>query len=138
MLAITGRSAGGLLASAVLNMRPGLCKAAVLKVPFVDVLGTVSDDTLPFTAYEYEEWGDPSKPEVVDYIKSYCPLVNLGRHHYPHVLCVSAVDDALVSPIQVVKYVQQLRKAKADHHPVLLRVNEVGCQIPMRVPFCVT
>ncbi|EDQ89629.1 uncharacterized protein MONBRDRAFT_25175 [Monosiga brevicollis MX1] len=126
-LALTGRSAGGLLVGAVLNMRPDLCAAALLKVPFLDVVTTVQDASAPYTAYEYEEWGDPEDPIMMGYMRSYCPYTNLrpGKT-YPYVMCVTATNDNLVSVAQPTKWVHRLRQVKGDWKPVLLRANSGG------------
>eukprot|EP01147_Barroeca_monosierra_P001665 gene1665-4794_t len=126
MLAISGRSAGGLLVGAVLNMRPDLFKAALIKVPFVDVLTTMLDENIAWTAFEYEEWGDPHNPQVYRYIQSYCPYTNIRRQAYPHILCISATNDPYVSVREPAKWVARLRSRKSDRRPILLRVNQGG------------
>src|SRR5262249_33917582 len=85
-LVIQGASAGGLLIGAVVNQRPDLCKAAVLEVPFVDVINTMLDASLPLTVQEYLEWGNPNIKEEYDYIKTYCPYTNLAAKAYPSLL----------------------------------------------------
>ncbi len=82
-LAIQGGSAGGLLMGAVTNLRPDLCKVAVSRVPFVDVINTMLDESLPLTVGEFEEWGNPKKKDEYDYMKSYCPYDNLAAQAYP-------------------------------------------------------
>jgi oligopeptidase B len=123
-LAISGGSAGGLLIGAVLNFRPDLCKVALLEVPFVDVLNTMSDDTLPLTTQEYIEWGNPtaSKPEY-DYIKSYCPYTNIKHTGYPAMLVRTSLNDSQVLYHEPAKYVAKMRATRTDHHALLLYIN---------------
>jgi oligopeptidase B len=122
-LAIHGESAGGMLIGAVLNMRPDLCKAAVLQVPFVDVLNTMLDPDLPLTTQEYEQWGNPSKKPDYEYIKSYCPYTNLGKKAYPSILVMTSLNDSQVMYWEPAKYVAKLRAVKTDANPLLLKVN---------------
>ncbi len=122
-LVIEGRSAGGLLIGATLNLRPDLCKAAVLGVPFVDVLNTMSDATLPLTTGEYIEWGNPNNKAEYDYIKSYSPYDNLAAKNYPDILCLSSLNDSQVPYWEPTKYVAKLRTLKTDHNPLLLKMN---------------
>ena len=122
-LVIEGGSAGGLLIGATLNLRPDLCKAAVLAVPFVDVLNTMSDPTLPLTTGEYIEWGNPSNKAEYDYIKSYSPYDNLAAKDYPDILCLSSLNDSQVPYWEPTKYVAKLRTLKTDHHTLLLKMN---------------
>jgi oligopeptidase B len=122
-LAIQGDSAGGLLVGAVLNMRPELFRAAVLQVPFVDVLTAMLDETLPLTAAEYPEWGDPRDPRAYAYMKSYSPYENIRAASYPAVLVKTSLHDSLVMFWGPVKYVARLRATKTDARPLLCRVN---------------
>ena len=122
-LVIEGGSAGGLLIGATLNLRPDLCKAAVLAVPFVDVLNTMSDASLPLTTGEYIEWGNPNNKAEYDYIKSYSPYDNLRAAAYPDILCLTSLNDSQVPYWEPTKYVAKLRTLKTDHHPLLLKVN---------------
>ncbi len=122
-LVIEGGSAGGLLIGATLNLRPDLCKAAVLAVPFVDVLNTMSDPTLPLTTSEYIEWGNPNNKAEYDYIKSYSPYDNLAAKNYPDILCLSSLNDSQVPYWEPTKYVAKLRTLKTDHHALLLKMN---------------
>ena len=89
---IEGGSAGGLLMGAVTNMRPDLFKAVVSKVPFVDVINTMLDETLPLTVGEFEEWGNPKEKAAYDYMKSYCPYANLERKAYPAILVKTSLQ----------------------------------------------
>ncbi len=122
-LAIEGGSAGGLLISVVLNMRPDLCKAAVLRVPFVDVINTMLDESLPLTVGEFEEWGNPKLREHYDYMKTYCPYTNLRAHPYPAILIRTSLNDSQVMYWEPAKYVARLRALKADDNPLLFTIN---------------
>jgi oligopeptidase B len=125
-LAIHGGSAGGLLIGAVLNFRPDVCKAAVLEVPFVDVVNTMLDPTLPLTVQEYLEWGNPNVKEEYEYIKSYCPYTNLAAKDYPAMLVRTSLNDSQVMYWEPAKYVAKLRTLRTDHNPLLLTVNMAG------------
>ncbi len=122
-LAIQGGSAGGLLIGAVLNLRPDLCHAAVLEVPFVDVINTMLDDSLPLTAQEFLEWGNPKVEKEYRYIKTYCPYTNLAAKDYPAMLVLAGLNDSRVMYWEPATYVAKLRTLKTDRHPLLLRVN---------------
>jgi oligopeptidase B len=120
---IEGGSAGGLLMGAVTNMRPDLWKAVVSKVPFVDVVNTMLDESLPLTVGEFEEWGNPKKPDEYAYIKSYCPYTNLAKQAYPSILVKTSFNDSQVMYWEPAKYVAKLRTLKTDAHPLLLKTN---------------
>jgi oligopeptidase B len=121
---ITGASAGGLLMGAVLNMRPDLFKAAVVGVPFVDVINTELDDTLPLTAGEWEEWGNPVKSkENFDYMLSYSPYDNVGAKAYPAMLVKTSLNDSQVLFHEPTKYVAKLRAMKTDKNPLIFKIN---------------
>jgi oligopeptidase B len=123
-LVITGASAGGLLMGAVLNMRPDLFKAAVVGVPFVDVINTELDDTLPLTAGEWEEWGNPIKSkESFDYMLSYSPYDNVAARAYPAMLVKTSLNDSQVLFHEPTKYVAKLRALKTDRNPLIFKVN---------------
>jgi oligopeptidase B len=122
-LVIEGGSAGGLLMGAVTNMRPDLWKAVISKVPFVDVVNTMLDESLPLTVGEFEEWGNPKKKEEYDYIKTYCPYTNLGRKAYPAILVKTSFNDSQVMYWEPAKYVARLRTLKTDSNPLLLKTN---------------
>lgn len=124
-LAIMGRSAGGLLMGAVLNERPDLFQAAIAGVPFVDVLNTMLDASLPLTVGEYEEWGNPNEPEAYAYMKSYSPYDNVGPHDYPHVLVLAGLNDPRVQYWEPAKWVARLRATKQGAREVLLK-TEMG------------
>ncbi|HEY1016342.1 MAG TPA: S9 family peptidase [Herpetosiphonaceae bacterium] len=122
-LAIMGGSAGGLLMGAVLNARPELFKAAVAQVPFVDVVNTMLDPTLPLTVTEYDEWGNPADPEFFAYIRSYSPYDNVSAQAYPNLLVTAGLNDPRVSYWEPAKWVAKLRAAKTDANLLLLRTN---------------
>ncbi len=123
-LTITGGSAGGLLMGAVVNMRPDLFKAVISHVPFVDVLNSMLDPSLPLTAGEWEEWGDPIRDKThYEYIKSYCPYQNLATRAYPSLLVETSFDDSQVMYWEPAKYVAKLRALKTDTRPLLLKTN---------------
>ena len=120
---ITGGSAGGLLMGAVTNLRPDLWKAVVSLVPFVDVVNTMLDETLPLTVGEFEEWGNPKKKDEYDYIKGYCPYTNLAAKAYPAILVKTSFNDSQVMYWEPGKYVAKLRTLKTDANPLLLKTN---------------
>ena len=122
-LAIEGASAGGLLMGAVLNLRPDLPRAAIARVPFVDVINTMLDESLPLTAAEFEEWGNPRKREEYHYLKRYCPYSNLEAKAYPALLVKTAFNDSQVMYWEPAKYVARLRSLKTDGNPLLLKTN---------------
>jgi oligopeptidase B len=122
-LVIEGGSAGGLLMGAVTNMRPDLFRIVISHVPFVDVLNTMLDATLPLTVGEYEEWGNPQISEDYFYMKSYCPYTNLERKAYPTVLVKTGLNDSQVMYWEPAKYVAQLRALKTDANPLLFKIN---------------
>ena len=122
-LVIEGGSAGGLLMGAVANMRPDLFRMVINHVPFVDVLNTMLDASLPLTVGEYEEWGNPQIAEDYFYIKSYCPYTNLERKSYPVILAKTGLNDSQVMYWEVAKYVAKLRALKTDSNPLLLKIN---------------
>ena len=122
-MAIRGASAGGLLIGAVVNMRPDLARVAVLEVPFVDVINTMLDATLPLTIQEYLEWGNPNVKAEYDYMKTYCPYTNLERKDYPSILVRTSLNDSQVMYWEPAKYVARLRSLKTDANPLLLKIN---------------
>jgi oligopeptidase B len=125
-LVIEGGSAGGLLMGAVTNMRPDLFKIVVTRVPFVDVINTMLDETLPLTVGEFEEWGNPKKKEEYDYIKSYSPYDNLTAKPYPTILVKTSFDDSQVMYWEPAKYVAKLRSLKTDNNPLVFKINMAG------------
>jgi oligopeptidase B len=122
-LVIEGGSAGGLLMGAVTNMRPDLFTAVVSQVPFVDVINTMSDTSLPLTVGEFEEWGNPANKAEYDYIKSYDPYGNLTRQSYPALLVKTSFNDSQVMYWEPAKYVARLRTLKTDKNPLVFKVN---------------
>jgi oligopeptidase B len=125
-LVMRGGSAGGLLMGAVLNARPDLFRAVVADVPFVDVLTTILDETLPLTVTEWEEWGNPkADPEVYAYVKSYSPYDNVAAVAHPTVLALGGLNDPRVSYWEPAKWVQRLRDRDTGSAPILLK-TELG------------
>ena len=122
-LVIQGGSAGGLLMGAVTNLRPDLFRAVVSHVPFVDVINTMLDETLPLTVGEFEEWGNPKVEAEYRYIKQYDPYTNLRATAYPAMLVKTSFNDSQVSYHEPAKYVARLRTLKTDHNPLLLVTN---------------
>jgi oligopeptidase B len=122
-LAIEGGSAGGLLMGAVTNLRPELFHAVVSHVPFVDVLNTMLDASLPLTVGEYEEWGNPQVEEDYFYMKQYCPYTNVERKAYPRMLVKTAWNDSQVMYWEAAKYVAKLRAMTTDGNVLVLKTN---------------
>lgn len=122
-LAISGGSAGGLLMGAVINLRPDLFKAVVAHVPFVDVVTTILDTSLPLSAMEWEEWGNPNDPTYYDYMKSYSPYDNVEAKDYPAMLVTAGLNDPRVSYWEPAKWVAKLRTLKTDTQVLLLKTN---------------
>jgi oligopeptidase B len=122
-VAMEGGSAGGLLMGAVANLRPDLYRAVLSHVPFVDVINTMLDATLPLTIAEYEEWGDPNQPEAFEYMLQYSPYDNLGRKEYPAMLVKTSLNDSQVMYWEPAKYVAKLRTLKMDDRLLLLETN---------------
>lgn len=126
-LVIEGGSAGGLLMGAVVNARPELFRAALLEVPFVDVVNTMLDETLPLTVGEYIEWGNPQLPEQYAWLRAWSPYDNLKPGAYPAMLVRTGINDTQVAYWEPAKYVAKLRTLKTDEEPLLFRINlEVG------------
>ena len=118
-----GGSAGGLLMGAVMNMRPALFCGVVAHVPFVDVVTTMLDESIPLTTGEYDEWGNPGDPTFYDYIKSYSPYDNVSAHAYPHLLVMTGYHDSQVQYWEPAKWVAKLRALNAGDARVLLKTN---------------
>ncbi len=125
-LVIQGGSAGGLLVGATVNLRPDLCKAAVLQVPFVDVINTMLDESLPLTVQEFLEWGNPKKREEFEYMRTYCPYTNLAKKSYPAMLIETSLNDSQVLFHEPAKYTAKVRALKTDSNPVVFRCRMVG------------
>ncbi len=122
-LGIRGGSAGGLLIGAVMNLRPDLAAVALAHVPFVDVVTTMLDDTLPLTVTEYEEWGNPNEPEAYAYMRSYSPYDNVAAVDYPAVLATGGLNDPRVGFWEPAKWVARLRERGTGARPVLLQME---------------
>ncbi|MFO7634880.1 MAG: S9 family peptidase, partial [Caldilinea sp.] len=122
-LTIMGRSAGGLLMGAVTNLRPDLFAGVLAGVPFVDVISTMMDPSIPLTVIEYEEWGNPAEPQFYAYMRSYSPYDNLAATAYPPILATAGLHDPRVSYWEPAKYVARLRQIKTDDNVVLLKTN---------------
>jgi oligopeptidase B len=118
-----GGSAGGLLVAAVANMRPGLFAGIIAEVPFVDVLTTTSDASVPLTTLEYEEWGNPANKEDYDNIRSYSPYDNIERKAYPAMFVTAGLYDTQVSYAEPAKWVARLRATKTDDHELIFKTN---------------
>jgi oligopeptidase B len=123
---IEGRSAGGLLMGAVTNMRPDLFKVVLCEVPFVDVMNTMLDSTIPLTVGEYEEWGNPNQKGAFDYMLTYSPYDNVSTKDYPAILVQTSLDDSQVGYWEPSKYVAKLRALKTDKNPLVFFVNLHG------------
>ena len=122
-LVISGGSAGGLLMGAVINLRPDLFRAVLAEVPFVDVVNTMLDASLPLTVIEYDEWGNPNDPAAYEYIRSYSPYDNVEARHYPHILVTAGLNDPRVAYWEPAKWTAKLRAKKTDANRLLLRTN---------------
>ena len=122
-LTIAGWSAGGLLMGAVLNMRPDLFKAALVGVPFVDVMNTMLDETLPLTVTEFEEWGNPKEKAAFDYMITYSPYDNIEAKAYPDMLVKTSFNDSQVMYWEPSKYVAKMRATRTDHNTLIFKVN---------------
>ena len=122
-LYINGGSAGGLLMAAVVNMRPDLWNGVIAAVPFVDVVTTMSDPTIPLTTNEYDEWGNPANKESYDYMISYSPYDNLEKKAYPNMLVTTGLHDSQVQYFEPAKWVAKLRAMKTDNNKLFLYTN---------------
>jgi oligopeptidase B len=121
--AINGGSAGGLLMGAVVNMRPDLYHVVIADVPFVDVVTTMLDETLPLTTQEYQQWGDPNDVEAYRYMLAYSPYDNVTAQAYPNILATTGWNDTQVLYHEPAKWVAKLRAMKTDENIILLRTN---------------
>ncbi|MBZ5688816.1 MAG: S9 family peptidase [Acidobacteriia bacterium] len=122
-LVIEGASAGGLLMGAVLNLRPDLFHAAVVKVPFVDVMNTMLDESLPLTVGEFEEWGNPKEKPAFDYMITYSPYDNVEAKAYPNMLVKTSFNDSQVMYWEPAKYVAKMRATRTDHNTLIFKTN---------------
>lgn len=122
-LAAIGRSAGGLLMGAILNMRPDLFRAVVAGVPFVDVVTTMLDASIPLTALEWDEWGNPANPDDYAYMMQYSPYDNVKAQDYPHLYVYTGLNDPRVGYFEPAKWVARLRDRQTGQKPVLLKTH---------------
>jgi oligopeptidase B len=122
-LVIEGRSAGGLLMGAVLNMRPDLFHAALVGVPFVDVMNTMLDESIPLTVPEFEEWGNPKEKPAFNYMLTYSPYDNVEAKAYPNMLVRTSFNDSQVMYWEPAKYVAKMRALRTDHNTLILKTN---------------
>ena len=122
-LVIEGRSAGGLLMGAVVNLRPDLFRAVHAAVPFMEVINSMMDASLPLTVGEYLEWGNPNEKPAYDYMKTYSPYDNLEKRAYPAILVTTSFNDSQVMYWEPAKYVARLRTVKTDNNPLLLKIK---------------
>ncbi len=118
-----GGSAGGLLMGAIINMRPDLWKGVIAAVPFVDVVTTMSDSSIPLTTNEYDEWGNPADKESYDYMKSYSPYDNIANHTYPNMMVITGLHDSQVQYFEPAKWVAKIRAMKTDDHLLLMHTD---------------
>ena len=118
-----GGSAGGLLMGAVINLRPKLFSGIVAEVPFVDVVTTMLDDTIPLTTGEYDEWGNPNDKKFYDYILSYSPYDNVEPKAYPNLLVTTGLHDSQVQYWEPAKWVAKLRAMKTDDNRLVMKTN---------------
>jgi oligopeptidase B len=125
-LIANGGSAGGLLMGAIVNMRPDLFRAVVADVPFVDVINTMMDASLPLTAQEWQQWGDPHDSTQYAYMRSYSPYDNVARKAYPWMLVTTSLNDSQVMYWEPAKWVAKLRAMKTDSNPLYIKINMAG------------
>ena len=118
-----GGSAGGLLMGAIINIKPALFNGIIAAVPFVDVVTTMLDDTIPLTTGEYDEWGNPNEKEYYDYMKSYSPYDNVTKQNYPNMLVTTGLHDSQVQYFEPAKWVAKLRELKTDGNILLMHTN---------------
>ncbi len=118
-----GGSAGGLLMGAVVNLRPDLFRGVLAAVPFVDVVTTMLDSSIPLTTSEYDEWGDPNKPDYYEYMMTYSPYDNVRPKDYPALLVTTGLHDSQVQYFEPAKWVARLRMTKTDSNPLILKTN---------------
>ena len=121
-----GGSAGGLLMGAIINLEPELYKGILSGVPFVDVLTTMSDPTIPLTTFEYDEWGNPANIDEYNYIKQYSPYDNIYEANYPAVFITSSLYDSQVQYFEPAKYTPKLREYNQSDNPILMKMNLIG------------
>jgi oligopeptidase B len=125
-LIANGGSAGGLLMGVISNLRPELFRAIVAEVPFVDVINTMNDASLPLTAQEWEQWGNPAIKEQYDYMLKYSPYDNVGPRNYPWMLVTTSLNDSQVMYFEPTKWVAKLRALGGSHNPLYFKINMGG------------
>jgi oligopeptidase B len=118
-----GGSAGGLLMGVVANLAPAQYHGIIADVPFVDVINTMLDESIPLTTNEYDEWGNPNEKVAYDYMKSYSPYENIEAQEYPHMLVTTGLHDSQVQYFEPAKWVAKLRAAKTDKNVLLFKTN---------------
>jgi oligopeptidase B len=118
-----GGSAGGLLMGAIINQAPELYNGVIAAVPFVDVVTTMLDDSIPLTTGEYDEWGNPNDKLYYDYIKTYSPYDNIQEKNYPNMLVTTGLNDSQVQYWELAKWVAKLRELKTDNNKLYLKTN---------------
>ena len=121
-----GGSAGGLLMGSIINLEPELYKGILSGVPFVDVLTTMSDPSIPLTTFEYGEWGNPAIKKEYDYIRQYSPYDNIDKHNYPSVFVTSSLYDSQVQYFEPAKYVPKLREYNQSTNTIIMKMNLIG------------
>ncbi len=120
---ISGGSAGGMLIGNVINQKSHYYKAAILHVPFVDVLNTMMDESLPLTTNEFKEWGNPKEKKFYEYIKSYCPYQNIKKQPYPHIFATTGTSDIRVGYWEALKWVRKIKDNRTNNNLLLLKIN---------------
>ncbi|MBD3403049.1 prolyl oligopeptidase family serine peptidase [candidate division GN15 bacterium] len=125
-LVISGGSAGGLTVGAVVNMRPDICRIAIADVPFVDIINTMRDETIPLTVIEWEEWGNPNTEEYFEYMYSYSPYDQVKAQDYPHMLITAGLNDPRVAYWEPAKWTARLRATKTDNNTLLFKTVMEG------------
>ena len=123
LLFAQGGSAGGLLMGAILNIRPDLYRGVIANVPFVDVVTTMLDETIPLTTSEYDEWGNPNDPVYYKYMLSYSPYDNVEAMNYPAILVTTGLHDSQVQYFEPAKWVAKLRDIKTDDNILIMQTN---------------
>ena len=121
-----GGSAGGLLMGAIVNLEPELYKGILSGVPFVDVLTTMSDPSIPLTTFEYDEWGNPANVDEYFYMKKYSPYDNIDKLNYPAIFITSSLYDSQVQYFEPAKYVAKLKEYNQSNNPILMKMNLIG------------
>ncbi|MHA1123260.1 MAG: prolyl oligopeptidase family serine peptidase, partial [Candidatus Heimdallarchaeota archaeon] len=122
-LVVHGGSAGGLLMGVIMNMRPDLFHLIIARVPFIDVINTMLDESIPLTALEWDEWGNPKIKEQFEYMLNYSPYENIEAKDYPHILVTTGLNDPRVAYWEPAKMVAKLRALKTDKNTLILKTN---------------